>query len=68
MLENASGSLLKNSILLLKIEPTPPASAKEAVGDIPTSFSLKQNYPNPLNPQTMIAFTLQVRARALDGL
>jgi hypothetical protein len=34
------------------------ATTPDAISDVPTTFSLEANYPNPFNPQTTIAFAL----------
>jgi len=47
-------------------------SVEELDGDIPSSFALYPNYPNPFNPTTMIRFdvasTVSVRLAVYDAL
>ena len=42
--------------------PPPPASLGIAQKDIPSSYSLGLNYPNPFNPVTNISYSLPERA------
>jgi hypothetical protein len=45
---------------LFEVDPQPPVSAEESVGDAekPGQTRLLPNYPNPFNPQTTLAFEL----------
>ncbi len=42
-----------------------PADVDEANATIPASFTLEQNFPNPFNPTTQIAFNLNERATVM---
>lgn len=42
----------------------PIATANEPTVEVPATFELEPNYPNPFNPQTTLAFTLDRPGRA----
>lgn len=53
---------LDDDFYIVKLNPDNPSAVDDIIPPRPTAFSLGNNYPNPFNPGTTIAYTLDRRA------
>jgi len=62
-----SSSLSKSGLISINLNsglpPPPPDVALSGMNEVPQAFGLEQNYPNPLNPTTLIRYQLPVDSR-----